>query len=373
MTTGRLQPFDVITPILAERLRGCEATAELRAMMRSQRIDWVRVVAHASAQLVLPAFAAAVRDLDLLRGLDEQLGAFLEAVHAANLERNGELRDELEAAVGVLNRVDIEPTLLKGAIRLLDGLYPDTGWRMLRDLDLLIPQARWNDALRALQGAGYAITRKADSAAVLRPAGGLVAVDVHKEPFSTWRQERLLRGAEIVHDARPTVMGSAAVRLPSMLHQVVHLVGHSQIINYNYALGRVGLRDKLEAMALARWGTEPVDWDAVLARFVAAGYRRPLLSFLLALRDGAAVAGPAPDKIDMLTALQGRRVAWQARSRMLAHIGFWPIWCLAMLRMQIEEREGGQPKFIRTLKRLIWERGAGQRMLRTFLHGAPRP
>jgi Uncharacterised nucleotidyltransferase len=373
MTAQRWHSFDVIARVLAERLQGCEASAELRAMMRSPGIDWERVVGFAGAQFVLPAFAASLRDLELLVWLDEELGAFLEAVHAANVERNSELKDELAAAVGVLNRADIEPTLLKGAIRLLDGVYPDPGWRMLRDLDLLIPEPRWQDALDALQRAGYALTCAADSAAVLRPPGGLVAIDVHKELFPTSRQKRLLHGGEVVHGARPALIGRAAVRLPSMLHQVVHLVGHSQIRNYNHAFGRISLRDRLETAALVHWAAEPVDWDAVLARFAAAGYRRPLLSFLLALRDGAPIAVPASGKVDMLTALQERRIAWQTRSRVLAHISFWPMWCVAMLRMQIEEREGGRPKFVKTLARLTSEGGAGQRMLRTFIYGAPRP
>jgi hypothetical protein len=76
---------------------------------------------------VLPALAAALRDLDLIGSLDAELAEFLLAVHAANLERNEELRGELAAAVGALNRTGIEPMLLKGAIRLVDDLYPDHG------------------------------------------------------------------------------------------------------------------------------------------------------------------------------------------------------------------------------------------------------
>ena len=83
---------------------------------------------------------------------------------------------------------------------------------------------------------------------------------------------------------------------------------------------------------------------------------------------------PALGKIDMLTALQQRRIAWQARSsKTFPHISFWPMWFVAMLRMQIEEREGGRPELVNTLKALIFERGAGQRMLQTFIHRAPRP
>ena len=215
MTARRSYPFDVIARIFSERLQGCDASPELRELTRSQWLDWERVIACASAQMVLPALGAALRDLDLIGLLDEELGAFLQTVHTANLERNGELRDELAAAVGALNREDIQPTLLKGAIRLLDGLYPDPGWRMLRDLDLLVPGPSWKEALDALQRAGYALNRAADSAAVLRRPGGLVAIDLHKEIFSTSRQQRLLHGGEVVHGARPIVMGSAAVRLPS--------------------------------------------------------------------------------------------------------------------------------------------------------------
>ena len=45
--------------------------------------------------------------------------------------------------------------LLKGAIRLIDGLYPNPGWRFMRDLDLLLPKERLNDAVTALAAVGY--------------------------------------------------------------------------------------------------------------------------------------------------------------------------------------------------------------------------
>jgi putative nucleotidyltransferase-like protein len=124
MIADRVHPFDLIPRVLAERLRGFAALQELRCGVACSDIAWERVVGRASAEHVLPAFAAALHELDLARLLDPELAAFLEAVHAACIEQNGELRDELALAVGVLNRVGIEPVLLKGTIRLLDGLYP---------------------------------------------------------------------------------------------------------------------------------------------------------------------------------------------------------------------------------------------------------
>jgi hypothetical protein len=137
MISRRPSPFDVIARVLAKRLRGCEPSEELRAIVHNRGVDWEHVVGYASGDLVLPALAAAATDLGLSESLDRELGAFLNAVHAANTERNNELRDELSAVVHASNRVGIEPVLLKGALRLLDGLYPDDGWCMLRDLDLL--------------------------------------------------------------------------------------------------------------------------------------------------------------------------------------------------------------------------------------------
>ena len=340
-------------------------------MVRRPSIEWERVLGQASKQFILPAMAAALRDLDLIGSLDGELGAFLLAVHAANLERNDELRDELAAAVALLNRAGIEPVLLKGAIRLVDQLYPDHGWRMLRDLDLLVPQAKFAEAIRALEDAGYAPNSRSGNE--LRHPGGSVQIDLHKELFSTARQVRLLPAAEMLEGSRPAAFGDGTVRLPAIEHQLAHLIGHSQIKHSGHALGRIALRDRLEAAALMRWAAESVDWQALSLRFAAVGYRRPLIAFALSLNDGALCAVPVPARVDALTALQQRWIAIQARSRNVARLSFWPIWCVAMLRMQIEEREAGRPKMVRTLERLIFERGAGRRMFRTLVHGIPRP
>jgi Uncharacterised nucleotidyltransferase len=296
----RLHAFDVVARILAERVQGGEASDELRATVHSTKVDWERVVGIASSHFVLPAMAAALRDLGLLRAVEDELAAFLEAVHAANLERNDDLRDELAAAVRILNRAGIEPVLLKGAIRLVDRLYPDQGWRMLRDLDLLVPDARLTAAGRAFEEAGYA--RVEDGA--FRRATGICQIDPHTVLFDGSRQVRLLRAVDVLAASHPLAFGDLTVRIPSVEHQLVHLIGHGQLRHCGHAIGRICLRDRLEAAALSHWGREAVDWQAVSRRFVAAGYRRPLLSFLLVLRDGAWAAAPVAGHIDPLTALQ---------------------------------------------------------------------
>jgi hypothetical protein len=364
MITRRVHPLNVIARVLAERLRGRQPSAELRAIVCSRGVDWKRVVGYASAQFVLPAFGAALQDLDLTESLDQELSAFFDAVHEANKERNSELRDELAAAVGVLNRADIEPALLKGAIRLAQDLYPDHGWRMLRDLDLLVPQASSAQALRAFEAAGYA---SCGSGGEIRRRGSACQIDLHTELFCTPAHVRLLRAADTLQKARPVAFGDGRVRIPTVEHQLVHLIGHSQIRHFGHAFGRISLCDRLETAALVHWGRETIDWRAVSERFVAAGYRRPLLSFLLALSDGAWCAVPVTDRSDRLTALQQRRIALQARSTTFAYLGSRLGWWISVFRGQLENCDGGERKGIQNLKRLVSERGAVGQMIRAFL------
>jgi hypothetical protein len=364
MIARRVHPFDVVARVLAARVRCRQPSTEVRAIVRSRNLDWERVVGHASADFVLPAFAAAVRDLELTEALDPDLGAFLEAIHAANLERNGELRQELAAAVRVLNRAGIQPVLLKGAIRLVDDLYPDDGWRMLRDLDLLVPNASLAEAIRAFDQAGYAAC---GSGHEVRRHKGACQIDLHKELFSGSTQDRLMPAVTILNGARLVAFGDGKVRIPSVEHQLVHLVGHSQIRHYGHASGRIGLRDRLEAAALVQRAQDSIDWQAVSARFAAAGYRRPLLSFLLALNGGAWCAVPVTSGVDPLIALQQRRIALQARSTAFGYIGSLAGSLVAEFMSQIKERDAGQLRAIKNLRRLVSERGAVRRMTQAFL------
>jgi hypothetical protein len=364
--TRRPHPFDVVARVLAARLRGRAAPDELRALVCAPSLPWERVLDLASAQYVLPAFAAALRDLGLIGLLDADLRAFLLAVHAANAERNDELREELVAAVGILNQAGIQPVLLKGAIRLVDRLYPDRGWRVLRDLDLMVPHAQLPDAAVALERLGYA--KLGLGADELGSPRRLAQIDLHRELFSTSEPAGFLPAAEIFDGLRPVTLGDGSVRVPALEHQLAHLIGHCQIRHLGHAFGHITLRNRLEAAALLRWAGQSVDLPAVAARFAAAGYRRPLLTFLLALRDGGMCAAPVPGRIDPLISLQRRRVVLQARSKTLSYIGARAGWWFAECRGQIGKRAGGERKAVGNLKRLISTRGAVWAMARRCLN-----
>ena len=181
-------------------------------------------------------------------------------------------------------------------------------------------------------------TRSCGSDKELRRECGPCQIDLHRELFFAPRQIRLLRGAKVLDGARIVEFAGGRVRIPSIEHQLVHLVGHGQIRHLGHALGRIGLRDRLEAAALVHRGNETIDWEAVFARFAASGYQRPLLSLLLSLKDGGLCAVPLTDRADLLTALQQRRIALQARSTALAYIGSRLGWWVSAFGSQIKRR-----------------------------------
>ena len=195
---------------------------------------------------------------------------------------------------------------------------------MLRDLDLLIPKSALPGAIRALRApATHRVAR--------RPSSGVETVCARSICTASYlalrSQPRLVQAADVLDRARPVTIGDGRAGIPAVEHQIIHLIGHSQIRHLGYA-GRVTWHSRLEAAALVRWGREGIDWQAVLERLVAAGYRRPLLSFLLALNDGDPCAAPVTLKVDRLTTLQQRRIALQARSTGLGYVGSRIGWCV---------------------------------------------
>ena len=91
---------------------------------------WHEVVRLAGARRVAPALGAALADLGVPD--PKPAATLLAPLPGRNRERNLALRAALLETIGELNRIGIEPVLLKGAIRLVDELYPELdGFRVI--------------------------------------------------------------------------------------------------------------------------------------------------------------------------------------------------------------------------------------------------
>ncbi|MGI6245964.1 MAG: nucleotidyltransferase family protein [Pseudochelatococcus sp.] len=246
--------------------------------------------------------------------LPGELRDALPVVHEANAARNVQLRRQLGGLIGLLNDADIEPVLLKGAARLVDGAYADPAGRFMGDLDLLVPEAQLATADRCLRAAGYYSDdahRNPDEhhhLPMLRHDDAVVGVELHRAMARPWHAA-LLPPADVVARSTPTFVEGHRARLPAPRDSVVHLIAHSQLQSHRFVTGGILLSDIVECVLLARAaGPEPLRAALEAGRHAGVG-----LSFETFLDICALVSG---ERI----ALAG---ASTPASRLLARRGMW--------------------------------------------------
>ena len=163
--------------------------------------------------------------------LPDDFRFYLLFIHAQNDARNSALRRQLVEAVACLNVIGIEPVLLKGAIRLVDGLYPDLGWRLMRDLDLLVPRERLHDAAAQLRRIGYASSspsapRRHWHLPPLVRAAAEAVIEVHEDLLG---RPGLCSAEQMIARSQPALVDGARVRIPDIADQLVHLIAHDRL------------------------------------------------------------------------------------------------------------------------------------------------
>jgi hypothetical protein len=245
--------------------------------------DWRTAIVVADRHLVLPALAACAADLGIVEALPLEIGEMLALVRSGNVRRSRALLAALEGTAVALNGIGIEPVLLKGAARLVDGLYPDPGWRLMADLDLLTPAGFAEGAWAALVAGGYAVVGGdrpgSRHLAGLRHPGTGAVVEIHRD-LSTEHLQRIPSMETISERTSPMVIGRGTARLPALVDQLVHLAMHEQLQHPRLIGGGLSLRGVLEARLLVqRLGQGAV---ATIAEDLPHGLPRRAMELMLA-------------------------------------------------------------------------------------------
>lgn len=274
MIRRRPDLFGLLCTLVDAHLSGAPTPPEVVANLADPRLPWRRLVRLTGVHLLTPAFATCLDELDLAEGLEADLRSYLAAMREAGEARNRGLRADLLRIAKALNAVGIEPVLLKGALRLTDGLFPDDTWRFMHDLDLLVPEATTAEARRALEGLGWPAAAGEEAGAsrhelvLVRP--DLTArLEVHSVPLEP-PHAPLLPAAGLIARSEPLETAGARFRAPSPVDQAIHLVLHAQIQHGHLATGRLLLRDLAELALLAR-RHGPDLLDSARERLTAAG------------------------------------------------------------------------------------------------------
>src|SRR5262249_44419121 len=150
------------------------------------------------------------------------------------------LLSALARIVAACNGIGVEPVLLKGAARLVEGTYPSPSLRLLGDLDVLIPRGRTGDVLAALHDIGFhpdlndAPMPEAHHHLPMlhdRERGG--GVELHTD-VSGARSRGIIATDWFLAGTRPGKFRDLNVRLPDPTRSIGHIVAHDQLDHEGY-------------------------------------------------------------------------------------------------------------------------------------------
>jgi hypothetical protein len=252
--------------------------------------EWQNVLRLSGGHLVTALLRWATREQGLCSSLPTDIGEFLDAVCALNLDRNNQLEQQLIHLTQRLNSVGVRPVLLKGAAALVGGLYPESSDRMIGDIDVLIPVHQLPDILKKLGLAGY--RRAAEDGELpntemlvdrhhhyptLANADWPALVDLHVHPVALLAQ-RLLPNTEVFQEATAFPWRGVELALPSPNHFMMHNIIHAYLMDFARC-GFLSLRQLFEFVHGSRIHGSKVDWPAIIARFESVGHQRALRAY----------------------------------------------------------------------------------------------
>ncbi len=245
-------------------------------------VDWKLLVEASSHHYVTPSLAWCLRGRS---DLPPEIRAYFDAALTLNGRRNARLAEALVRVVTALNAIDIEPVLLKGAARLVDGVYPAATLRFLGDIDILIPADRSTDAASALMRIGFdaASDTKWDAAhhhlPVLRESETGACVELHTG-LALSPGDAIVPPAWFVTNALPFQLRGARVRLPAATQIVAHNIVHDQLNHANYRWGKLELRQLLDLAMVRKRHENTIDWSGLDRRFGSIGEGPVLATYL---------------------------------------------------------------------------------------------
>jgi hypothetical protein len=215
--------------------------------------------------------------------LPPNVHGYFDGILKLNSIRNQRMIDGLARVVAALNASDIEPILLKGAAHLVDNLYPSLGMRVVRDIDLLVTDARAKDAVAALLKIGFVDTGPLPEPHAHHHLRGLreertgLYVELHTRVD---HKESVASTAWFREEARAVPFRGLKVFLPEATRNIAHNIVHSQLNDNHYVKSRIELRQLLDVVLIRARHQDDIDWSGLDHHFCNAGFGHVLATYL---------------------------------------------------------------------------------------------
>ncbi len=234
--------------------------------------DWEKFISSASHESLLQSIYGLLVKAELLAQAPEEVVDFLFAVRELNRERNREIFEQIRVIAFRLNRIGIEPLLLKGSAYLLSGVYHDGAERFLADVDFLVAKNDIPAALQVLTELGYTFKlfdpidhATYHSYAVLTRADS-INIDLH-QTVGLGRSNEVLPANDMLLRSSAIDLEGTRVRLPAPGDLMIHHILHSQVHEQYRDRIWTPLRSLYDLTLLQRRFGTSIDWNSISHRF----------------------------------------------------------------------------------------------------------
>ena len=242
--------------------------------------QWAKFLEFSESHLFAGPVAASIL-AEELTDVPELVYRFCTSILELNGIRNRQIMSVIEDAGLALNESGITPVFFKGAAALLCDIYAEPSHRFLSDIDLLIPDMLGDQAIEALENAGFVRTDPNDfvvphciEVMVCKRRG--VAIDLHREILIPELQPILPCTDMLANVEKRRLPSGLRFAVPSPTHQVVINVAHGQLQDRSYLWNFQPLKYLYELHRLEKRYQDAIKWEEVTSRFATAGHRAPL-------------------------------------------------------------------------------------------------
>jgi hypothetical protein len=287
--------------------------------------NWDRLVQAAADEAILAAMHDSLNGVGVTHEFPTEVSNLFLTVKQLNQERNEQILADLKCISCALNKVGIEPVVLKGAAYLVSGIYPNLSTRYLADLDLLLDESHFPAALEIFRSQGYFCEVAHPVETLIGNAypplcrAHSVEIDLHRSLCMGVRKS-LLPTSEVLSKSLLKQVDGVRFRIPSPEHLAIHHIVHSQIHDFYRERIRPSLRNMYDMVLLQRRFGNDIDWLAIESRFRKNRQYTALALYLRDVESTLGVSGPLPIRMTRLTKLR-----WWRRStfRRLPYLKFF--------------------------------------------------
>ncbi|RLA68686.1 MAG: hypothetical protein DRG09_07470, partial [Epsilonproteobacteria bacterium] len=262
---ARLDSLFTLTEIISQS----SDREKIKQKILSDSIDWLSVVEIANTHFLTAALYFSLFDKELLNLIqDDELIAYLEQIYTINLHRNQHIIEQSKDMTEILLEKDIKPVFLKGTASLLENDYRDVGMRFLSDIDFCIFESDFTQAKEKLLSVGY-IPDMSDP--------GIKDIEKHHHWWPMYHQDwdiiieihksiLTFPYSHLLECSENTCQNSSYYPEMTMLSptfRLIHTYIHSDIVDRNYALKKMDLRQLYEMSIIIDNHISQIDWKYI--------------------------------------------------------------------------------------------------------------